>query len=147
LKGIIDRVDEQNGSVRLIDYKSGQDNKNFPDVASLFDREHKSRNKAAMQTMFYGLIYQATNPENTLPLKPAIFNLREMFEDDFNPYLQQKLPYKTGIEVNDYREFADEYEEGLTSLLEDIYNPEVPFDQTEDLKKCGYCPYKEICGR
>ena len=147
LKGIIDRVDEQNGSVRLIDYKSGQDNKNFPDIASLFDRDHKSRNKAAMQTMFYGLIYQATNPENTLPLKPAIFNLREMFGDDFNPYLQQKQPYKTGVEVNDYREFQDEYKEGLTILLEDIYNPEVPFDQTDDLKKCSYCPYKEICGR
>jgi len=147
LKGIIDRVDEQNGSVRLIDYKSGQDNKNFPDVASLFDREHKSRNKAAMQTMFYGLIYQATNPENTLPLKPAIFNLREMFGDDFNPYLQQKQPYKTGVEVNDYREFEAEYREGLTFLLEDIYNPEIPFDQTDDLQKCGYCTYKEICGR
>ena len=147
LRGIIDRVDEQNGSVRLIDYKSGQDNKNFPDVASLFDREHKSRNKAAMQTLFYGLIYQATNPEITLPLKPAIFNLREMFGDDFNPYLQQKQPYKTGVEVNDYREFEAEYREGLTFLLEDIYNPEIPFDQTDDLKKCGYCPYKEICGR
>jgi ATP-dependent helicase/DNAse subunit B len=147
LKGIIDRVDEHNGSVRLIDYKSGQDNKNFPDVASLFDREHKSRNKAAMQTMFYGLIYRATNPDNTLPLKPAIFNLREMFGDDFNPYLQQKQPYKTGVEVNDYREFEAEYKEALTTLLEDIYNPEIPFDQTDDLKKCEYCPYKEICGR
>ncbi|MEN2281069.1 PD-(D/E)XK nuclease family protein [Algoriphagus sp. SE2] len=147
LRGIIDRVDEHNGSVRLIDYKSGQDNKTFPDVASLFDREHKSRNKAAMQTMFYGLIYQATNPENTLPLKPAIFNLREMFGDEFNPYLQLKLPYKSGVEVEDYRKFEEQYRAGLKSLLEDIYNPDVPFDQTEDLKKCEYCTYKEICGR
>lgn len=147
LKGIIDRVDEHNGSVRLIDYKSGQDNKTFPDVESLFDREHKSRNKAAMQTMFYGLIYQATNPNNTLPLKPAIFNLREMFEDEFNPYLQLKLPRKEGVEINNYRDFEVEYKAGLKSLLEDIYNPETPFDQTDDLKKCGYCTYKDICGR
>jgi hypothetical protein len=147
LKGIIDRVDEHLGSVRLIDYKSGQDNKTFPDIHSLFDRENKSRNKAAMQTMFYGLIYQATNPTNLLPLKPAIFNLREMFGDDFNPYLQQKAPYKTGIEVKDYRDYEEEYQSGLKSLLEDIYNPDSPFNQTEDLKKCEYCPYKEICGR
>jgi hypothetical protein len=100
-----------------------------------------------MQTMFYGLIYQATNSTNTLPLKPAIFNLREMFGDKFNPYLQQKLPRKEGIEVNDYREFEEEYKIGLKSLLEDIYNPQIPFDQTEDLNKCGYCSYKEICGR
>jgi CRISPR/Cas system-associated exonuclease Cas4 (RecB family) len=70
-----------------------------------------------------------------------------MFGDDFNPYLQQKQPYKTGVEVNDYREFEAEYKEALTTLLEDIYNPEIPFDQTDDLKKCEYCPYKEICGR
>ncbi|WP_296702200.1 PD-(D/E)XK nuclease family protein, partial [Algoriphagus sp.] len=147
LKGIIDRVDEHNGSVRLIDYKSGQDNKTFPDVNSLFDREHKTRNKAVMQTMFYGLIYQETNPQNTLPLKPAIFNLREMFGDDFNPYLQFKLPRKEGAVVNDYRQFEEEYKTGLKALLEDIYNPEIPFDQTEDVKKCEYCPYREICGR
>ncbi|UZD24110.1 PD-(D/E)XK nuclease family protein [Algoriphagus halophytocola] len=147
LKGIIDRVDEHNSSVRLIDYKSGQDNKAFPDIPSLFDRENKSRNKAAMQTMFYGLIYQATNPENTLPLKPAIFNLREMFEADFNPYLQQKLGKKPGVEVQDYRQFEEGYSKGLRELLEDIYNPDIPFSQTDDLKKCEYCPYKEICGR
>lgn len=147
LRGIIDRVDKQNGTVRLIDYKSGLDAKNFPDVASLFDRDHKSRNKAAMQTLFYGLIYQATHPQNTTPLKPAIFNLREMFLDDFNPYLQLKQPYKTGVEVNDYGDFEEDYRAGLKSLLEDMYNPEIPFDQTEDLKKCSYCPYKEICGR
>ncbi len=147
LKGIIDRVDEQNGSIRLIDYKSGQDNKNFPDVASLFDRDHKGRNKAAMQTMFYGLIYQATNPDNSLPLKPAIFNLREIFSDDFNPYLQIKIPYKPGTEVQDYRKFEEEYKSNLKSLLEDIFNPEIPFGQTDDLIKCSYCPYKEICGR
>jgi len=147
LKGIIDRVDEHNGAVRLIDYKSGQDNKTFPDVPSLFDRENKSRNKAAMQTMFYGLIYQATVPENILPLKPAIFNLREMFGDDFNPYLQVKQPRKEGIEVNDYRQYEEEYKAGLTGVLEEIYDPTVPFDQTADLKKCEYCPYREICGR
>lgn len=147
LRGIIDRVDEQNGTIRLIDYKSGIDNKNFPDIPSLFDRENKSRNKAAMQTMFYGLIYQETVAGNTAPLKPAIFNLREMFKDDFNPYLQLKEGRKPGVEVNDYLDFEEEYKAGLKSLLEDIYDPDQAFDQTEDLKKCGYCPYQEICGR
>ncbi|HSF53153.1 MAG TPA: PD-(D/E)XK nuclease family protein [Algoriphagus sp.] len=147
LKGIIDRVDELNGVIRLIDYKSGGDKKEFPDIPSLFDRESNKRNKAAMQTMFYGLIYQATHPQNTAPLKPAIFNLKEMFSDDFNPYLQLREPRRPGIELNDYREFQEEYESGLKGLLEEMYNPAVPFSQTDDLKKCEYCPYKEMCGR
>ncbi len=79
LKGIIDRVDELNGVIRLIDYKSGGDKKEFKDIPSLFDRDNKNRNKAAMQTMFYGLIYQFEHSENTAPLKPAIYNLKEVF--------------------------------------------------------------------
>lgn len=147
LRGLIDRVDEQNGSIRLIDYKSGADKKDFPSTASLFDRDDSKRNKAAMQTMYYGLLYQAMHPENSLPLKPAIFNFKEIFKDDFNPYLQEKESRKAGVEVNNYKEYQQEYEAGLRGLLEELYNPEVAFDQTEDLKKCAYCPYMGICGR
>ncbi len=147
LKGIIDRVDEQNGSVRLIDYKSGMDKKEFKSIPSLFDREDSGRNKAAMQTLFYGLLYRQQHPENILPLKPAIFNLREIFKDDFNPYLQEKEPYKMGKEVHDYRVYQEAFEDGLKGILEEIYDPNLPFSQTGDLKKCGFCSYKEICGR
>jgi len=98
--------------------------------------------------MFNGLIYQATNLENTLPAHQRSLISGEMFEDDFNPYLQAEIAYKTGIEVNDYREFADEYEEGLHSdFWGNIYNPEVPFDQTEDLKNMWVSVLiREICG-
>ncbi|HCD87268.1 MAG TPA: helicase I, partial [Algoriphagus sp.] len=147
LRGIIDRVDELNGVIRLIDYKSGGDQKTFPDLDALFDRSLEKRNKAAMQTLFYGLIYQGTHPENTAPLKPAIFNLKEVFNDNFDPYLYQKEGRKTGIEVLDYKDYDPDFQTNLKELLEELYNPEIPFDQTEVLKKCEYCPYKEICGR
>lgn len=147
LRGIIDRVDELNGVIRLIDYKSGGDQKTFPDLDALFDRSLEKRNKAAMQTLFYGLIYQGTHPENTAPLKPTIFNLKEVFNDNFDPYLYQKEGRKTGIEVLDYKDYDPDFKSKLKELLEELYNPEIPFDQTEVLKKCEYCPYKEICGR
>jgi hypothetical protein len=147
LKGLIDRVDEKEGTIRLIDYKSGADKKDFSNVASLFDREDKNRNKAAMQTMYYGLLYQAMHPEISKPLKPAIFNFKEIFKEDFNPYLQQKEPRATAVEVADYMHYQSEYESGLRTMLEEMYDPEVPFSQTDDLKKCAYCPYSGICGR
>lgn len=147
LRGLIDRVDQQGQIVRLIDYKSGGDKKNFSNVESLFDRENKQRNKAAMQTMFYGLLYQSMFPSNTMALKPALFNFKEIFQDDFNPYLQEKSGRSSAIEVNDYRDYQNGYENGLKNLLEEMYHPEVPFDQTDDLEKCKYCAYKEICGR
>lgn len=147
LKGFIDRVDEKEGTIRLIDYKSGGDKKVFSNVQSLFDRDDKNRNKAAMQTMYYGLLYQAMHPENSKPLKPALFNFKEIFKDDFNPYLQQKESRATGVEIGDYRNYQSEYESGLRTMLEEMYDPEVPFSQTENLEKCKYCAYIGICGR
>lgn len=146
LRGIIDRVDEWKGVIRLIDYKSGGDQKTFPDLEALFDRSLEKRNKAAMQTLFYGLIYQGTHPENTAPLKPAIFNLKEVFNDDFDPYLYQKEG-RNSLEVMDYLTYDADFQGKLKELLEEMFNPEIPFNQTEVLKKCEYCPYKEICGR
>ena len=70
-----------------------------------------------------------------------------IFKDDFNPYLQEKESRKAGVEVNDYKDYQQEYEAGLRGLLEELYDPEVAFNQTDDLKKCAYCPYMGICGR
>ena len=147
LKGVIDRVDQESGTIRLIDYKSGADRKDFTDIASLFDRSIKNRNKAAMQTLYYGLLYQSMYPENGLPLKPAIFNFKEIFKEEFNPYLQEKGTDKQIVEVKDYRDYQEDYEQSLNTLLVDLFDEAVPFDQTDDLDKCRNCPFKEICGR
>jgi hypothetical protein len=145
LKGYIDRVDEKNGVIRMIDYKSGQDKKDFNGIESLFERDSKQRNKAAMQTLFYGLLYQYENPSNVAALKPALFNLKEIFADDFSPYLRNKT--KEIREVESYLNEQESFENGLRLVLEEIYNLDVPFDQTDNLLKCKYCPFNEICSR
>lgn len=147
LKGFIDRVDRKGETIRLIDYKSGKDEKNFAGIENLFDREQAKRNKAAFQTLFYGLLYQSAHPENALPLKPALFNFRQIFSEDFNPYLQLKTGRGHSEEVQDYGHFAEEYQSHLQGTLEDLYDAQMPFSQTEVIEKCEYCAYKGICGR
>jgi hypothetical protein len=147
LKGFIDRVDWKGEAIRLIDYKSGRDEKTFPSIESLFDGETEKRNKAAFQTLFYGLLYQSTHPENTSPLKPALFNFRQIFDENFNPYLQLKIGRSQYEEVQDYRGFSQEYETRLKETLEELFDHSLPFSQTEIVKKCEYCAYKGICGR
>lgn len=142
LGGVIDRMDIKEGVVRLLDYKTGKDTKVVGSISSLFDREDKKRNKAAMQTFLYAFFYHYMHPENQLPIKPGIFNIKEIYAEDFNLFLQMD---KT--EILDYRDHAAEFEEGLRKLIEEILNPDLVFDQTLDKKKCTYCAYKEICGR
>ena len=142
LGGVIDRMDIKDAVVRLLDYKTGKDTKKIASIGSLFDRENMKRNKAAMQTFLYAFFHHYQFPETQLPLKPGIINIKEIYSPDFSPYLQLN-----DAEVNDYRVFAAEFEQGLRGLLEEIVDPLIPFDQTEDKKKCTYCAYKELCGR
>ncbi|XOV91355.1 MAG: PD-(D/E)XK nuclease family protein [Bacteroidota bacterium] len=144
LKGIIDRLDIKEGKVRVIDYKTGRDAKDFESIDSLIDPENNGRNKAVFQVLFYSYLFLNKYEGEYQQIEPGIFNSRDLFDESF----EWKI-FNKGIKspVNEYRQYHEEFEAIISRLLTEIYDPEVSFDQTEDLKKCGYCPYKEICQR
>ncbi|MFY0686704.1 MAG: PD-(D/E)XK nuclease family protein [Cyclobacteriaceae bacterium] len=146
LKGKIDRIDIRQGVVRVIDYKTGKDKKEFTSVASFIDPEDVGRNKAAFQVFFYAYLVQTGLKEDYDRIEPGLFNSRDLFQKDFNWQLIQKEG-REQTPINSFEQFTDQFEDVLSQLLTEIWNPEHTFTQTEDLKKCGYCSYKEICGR
>ena len=149
LKGVIDRIDSKDGVVRVIDYKTGKDDKQITDIRSLFDRHHEKRNKAALQTLFYSLLFVTSKPENTFPVMPGIFNSREMFEEQFDLRLKIKDQdsKQKFLPLNDARPVLDAFRQGLKFILEEMFSAAQNFDQTEDLKICATCPYSGICHR
>ncbi|MDN5202981.1 PD-(D/E)XK nuclease family protein [Fulvivirgaceae bacterium BMA10] len=146
LRGIIDRIDKKDDVVRVIDYKTGRDEKKVESIASLFDRDHDKRNKAAMQTFIYGLLYKTKYPNENVKVLPGIFNSKEMFGDDFDLrlFMREEKHYHA---VDDIIPYLEEIHEHLTKLLTEVFGTDQPFDQTEDLKKCRNCPYRDICHR
>lgn len=146
IKGVIDRIDKKEGTVRIIDYKTGKDKSNFADIPSLFNPENKNRNKAVFQTFLYGMIFQSARPGEDGVLEAGLFNLREMFKDEFNTKISLGPPSQKN-RIHDIRPFLEEYKNQLSGLLQNIYDPDIDFVQTEDLKKCGYCPYNDICNK
>lgn len=125
-KGYIDRVDRVGDTVRLIDYKTGKDDKHFSDVASLFTYQ-QGRNKAALQTLAYAFLYKHQYPEDGAALCPGLFNGRELFDSAFDHRLIfDKVP------VDDARSFLPDYEENLIRLIEDMRNPNKPFTRNPD---------------
>jgi len=53
----------------------------------------------------------------------------------------QKTPL---LDFNDHRE---EFQEHLAQLLGEIFDPAVPFEQTNVTERCKYCDFREICNR
>ncbi len=147
MKGIIDRIEQKDNTVRIVDYKTGKDAKSFPDVPSLFDRENKTRNKAVFQTFFYGLLYlESPIRYNSLPIQASLFNIRELFNENFSPLIQIKKG-RSNQDIQDIRVYLDQFNEELKNLLQEIFDKDIGFSQTDDLKKCDYCPYVGICNK
>jgi ATP-dependent helicase/DNAse subunit B len=141
--GKIDRVGRKDDLVRVIDYKTGKDKLDFESVASLFIRD-KNRNKAAFQTILYALLYRVSNPavRNGSKLVPGLMNRTNLFDSDFQFGLKMGKEYVTNIEP-----LLPEFEVRLKELLEELFNPEGKFDQTDVMETCRYCSYKNICHR
>jgi hypothetical protein len=144
----IDRLDKVGDTIRVIDYKSGGDDLSFPDVPSLFDRDNKKRNGAAMQTLFYSYLYFKKKgvPTGTL-LQPGLYAGKFIFKDDFNEKLILNEGRGKKYPVNDALPFMEDFEEALNGVLAELFVSDQAFDQTADIKKCEWCPYSTICNR
>jgi ATP-dependent helicase/DNAse subunit B len=143
--GTIDRVDETNTAIRVIDYKTGKADTTFTSIEDLFGEEAKLHNKAALQTLLYCMMYEPKCTNNK-EITPGIYALKEIFTSKYEYRLSKKEGRKS-IPVTDYREHKADLNKGLETLIKEIFDQDSCFTQTEDRKACSYCPYKEICHR
>ena len=46
-----------------------------------------------------------------------------------------------------YAEVQGTFEEFMTEVLSELFDPSAPFRQTDDQEVCSYCPFASSCGR
>lgn len=138
IKGSIDRIDIHEDRARVIDYKTGRGDLNFNEVEDMFDTTKSTRKAHILQVFFYALAYK----ETSLPVSPAIYYLRDIFNDNYDPRI---IHNKEPIDNIEY--MMDEFTSRLNELIEEIFNPDIPFHQTENEKNCQWCAFKDICRR
>lgn len=146
LKGFIDRIDEVDGIIRIIDYKSGTGNTVFNSIASLFDMKEKERCKAVMQVFMYAWMYQRLPEGRNKMIRPGIYYMRELFSQEFDPNIYYRLERNNKVMVSSFGDYVLDYEIGMRSCLDKIFHGETPFVQTPTGKACVYCDFKEVCG-
>ena len=147
LKGFIDRVDSLDRVLRIVDYKTGSGKLDFESVEGLFDKEAKDRPKAVMQVFLYAWMYQQLPEYTGMPIQPAIYYLRTLFQRSFNPVVEQKKGRGKADKVNSFQEFVADFEGKLRQCLDEIFNLDIPFTQTETGKACAYCSFRGLCGK
>ncbi|HBB00837.1 MAG: hypothetical protein A2W86_12340 [Bacteroidetes bacterium GWD2_45_23] len=138
-KGSIDRIDRVGETIRIVDYKTGSGPTDFKEISRLFDASKSNRPYQILQVFVYGLFYLMENPGTRV--SPAVYYLRSVFRD-FDPSIcHDKHP------IGDISIYMEEFSEMFRSLLKDIFDPEVPFSQTQNQKNCEWCAFKDLCNR
>lgn len=150
LTGSIDRVDEKDGIVRIIDYKTGNGKSEFTSVSQLFDRNEKDRPKAVMQVQMYSMLYN--EKYRPAAIEPNIFYLRGFFNvgNETQITFKPRKDDDSGLEggaVKDFLPFEKGFRASFLQCLEEIFDAEIPFNQTDNDKVCEYCAFTTICKR
>ena len=131
LHGQVDRVDELNGVLRIIDYKTGMvssANLRVPEFENLRDEKHLK----AIQVLLYAYLFTKSKNYNfTQPLEAGIYSFKNL-NSGFLPIdfaLPRKKP-ETNITAEKLEEFITE----LKIYIKEIYNPEIDFIEPADLR-------------
>ena len=141
-EGISDRVDSMSdGSIRIIDYKTGSNHLEYNSLDALFNGSPDERVSNITKTMLYAMMMYHTSG---CDVRPVLYYVRSMHDADYSPLLVDKSRKTTG---DMYSSMREEFESLVASKLSEMYDPDVPFRQCEDKKACVYCDFREVCGR
>ena len=144
-KQIIDRLDCVAGKLRIVDYKTGNDEVKLSDFEQVFDGSKTGgHRKAILQIMLYCNAYSEFEKYGG-DIMPVIYKIRDvrMLGDGHFSISYKNQPvvsYRNGL-------FDEQFMERIRDIVREIQNPCVPFRQTSVQAKCAYCPFAEACNR
>lgn len=143
LGGKVDRMDLKEGTLRVIDYKTGGSPSNVRSLQQLFTPA-KDRPGYALQAFLYASLLAHRNPSYSI--SPALLYIHRAASADYSPII------KTGersslTPLEDFRPLDEEFRNHLQELLEELFTPGIPFDQTDDDTRCAFCEFASLCHR
>ena len=146
-EGIADRIDiMEDGSTRVVDYKTGAKKTEYRDTESLFEGKAADRNANIIKTAMYAMMMHRSGEAD---VRPALYYVRAMHEDDYSPSLRnmRRIHENGGYEGEPYSVCKDEFETAIARKLTELFDEEIPFKQCEDTNTCRFCDFKTVCGR
>lgn len=125
LQGIIDRIDEKGGKIRIVDYKTGSDTLEYAkNIENLFDATDSKFNKALIQTLFYTYIYEQRRDK--AGVEPHLYSVRKLKEEGSLFYNDKQV-----LEGDKLQALKEVFVTKLKVILEEIFNTTIPFKHNE----------------
>ncbi len=128
LKGKLDRIDEKDGMIRIIDYKTGKVTATQVEVVDWQELVENYNYSKAFQLLCYALMYNEKYPVKTI--EAGIFSFKNLNSG----LLQFATKDKKGSRTKDtsiQQQTLQLFSYELKRLISEICNPEIPFTEKE----------------
>jgi hypothetical protein len=136
--GVVDRLEESGGKIMIIDYKTGGTGKSFKALDDLIIQK-KDRAAHIFQIFVYSSVLARQNRFDK-PVLPALFYMQDAGKDDFSPVI------KYGEEpLEGFRNLSRNFEPLFIQKAGELFNVDIPFEQTTIDENCKYCEFQELC--
>lgn len=138
LGGYIDRIEKKGDTLIISDYKTGSTEQKFKSAETLFERQ-KNRSYHWLQVLLYCKAAEA-DAALSASVSRIVPNLI---------YIQKNANTENEQESNQaiYGDNKAEFEELLKKTMEELFDREKPFTQTEEEHTCSFCDFRNICGK
>lgn len=143
--GIVDRIDKlESGEIRVIDYKTGGDKREYSTLYELFEIGSEKHAKAPFQTMLYSMAYIKQNDLSGNRVVPGVYVLREMGKDGYDYHFISK---DDGVIEEFSPEMQVDFMRNLENVIYDMYREGGNVGVAAVDKSCEYCTFKALCNK
>lgn len=139
IKGKVDRIDSLGKIIRIIDYKTGKAEEKELKIEDWDNIRTESVLAKSFQLLTYAFLYQKNNPTITDNIISGIITFRALSAGLKTVKINNNEILNTDV--------LKDFEHQLHQLIEDIFNPLLPFAKTSLLENCEFCAFKGICNR
>lgn len=126
LFGFVDRIEERNGVIRVIDYKSGKVESNDVKLTNWEGLSLNLKNDKIIQLLCYALMYTKNNAKQSI--EAGIYSFKNR-KEGFLFFGVREGRDNVNYEIN--QETLDLFKDELIVLLLEILNPDVDFIENE----------------
>ena len=123
-------------TLRIVDYKTGGNPETASNMEQLITTSER-RPSYIFQIFLYAYVVAG---EQRRPVSPALFFVHKSHAEDYDPTVRFNKEC-----VTDFGKLKEDFGKALRQVLNELFDPEIPFRQTSEPKLCAYCDYKQLC--
>lgn len=145
IAGRLDRRDSIEGGkmVRVVDYKTGQQNTTYAGIEGLFKGKATDRMSNIINTLLYSMIVKHRKERK---VRPELFFISNMVDKNYSPIFMDGTT-KPPTPLLDYDMCAEKFEEAVSATLHEMFDRSIPFVQSNDEDACKYCDFITVCNK